>query len=204
MKKVLLAVAVVLSVTAASAGNVRAHDDDRESEGRFNGRHSWNLWRQKGGVLGIKDWNITEQNCAEIQDRIANKANAIKLSTDRKAEKYQKIITRIEAVISKAEEQGLDADALKADIALLKTKVDTYNSESGELQFKLAEAAAVDCESTEGPSQLQVILQEARAQLKELRNAAREIHKFMKEILIPDLRELKDQMSDNSESSESE
>ena len=106
-------------------------------------------------------------------------------------------------VIAKANDQGLDTTKLQEDVEILNEKVQLYAVQAALLNSKLAEATDVDCDSDEGPDQLQVILQEARTQLKAVREASKDVHRFIRETVISDLRELKSQIVDTSNEEES-
>ncbi|MCA9328215.1 hypothetical protein KC959_00445 [Candidatus Saccharibacteria bacterium] len=206
MKKIALASLLILPVISLSAVTVSAHENETESGRRFQ-YSRWSkarsLWRQKGGVLGIKDWKITDKNCVAVQNRIAKKAESLAKAQTEKQEKYERIVARLESVIAKANDQGLDTTKLQEDVEILNEKVQLYAVQAALLNSKLAEATDVDCDSDEGPDQLQVILQEARTQLKAVREASKDVHRFIRETVISDLRELKSQIVDTSNEEES-
>jgi hypothetical protein len=198
MKKLLVIAGLILAITTSSVASVSAHGGDDDSDRNRSDR--WNRWHMRGGVLGIKDWKITAENCPNVQDKIAKRSESIKQSIDRKVVKYERVVERVNLIIAKAEEQGLDTTELTANVEELQTKIANFKLEILKLQEKLAEASTVDCESETGPDQLQVILQEARIQLKLVRETSKAIHSYLRETLIPNLRELKQQLEDASES----
>lgn len=199
MKRTLLATAAMLPIISLGTASVSAREESRDESRRDRSSltNRFNQWRQKGGVLGIKDWKVTDENCSKVQDRISHKADALNKANTHKLEKYQKVLARIENVITKANDQGLDTTKIQADLDLLKIKVDFYIEQSTMLSSKLADAANVDCNSDEGPDQLQVVLQEAREQLKFTREAMKEIHSYIKSTVITDLRDLKKQFPED-------
>lgn len=198
MKKLLLALGFVFGVVGLVSAPTYADSwsrNDREWGSR------WNKWRDRGAVLGIKDWNITDKNCETVKVRLSNKLDSLKNAGERKKEKYENIKTRVQAVIDTAKEQGVDTAKLEEDLVVLATKVEVYKAEAIELYDKLQKSASVDCTTEEGRAEMRVWLQEARNQLKEVRSAMKDIHTFLRETLKPDLHDVKGQLetlADNS------
>lgn len=203
MKKIVLALGFVLGIVGLLSAPTYADSwsrNDREWGARL-GR-----WHDRGAVLGIKDWNITDKNCETVKLRLTNKLEILKKIGERKKAKYESIKTRVQSVIDTAKEQGVDTAKLEEDLVLLAAKVEVYKAEATDLYDMLQKAATADCATEEGRAEMRVWLQEARNQLKEVRSAMKDIYTFLRETLKPDLDDVKEQLEalsdDSTESSE--
>lgn len=203
MKKMLLLLGLVITMTGANISLVTAREGVGTNGSRnINREQSRGFWRQKGNVLGIKDWKVTAENCSNVQTRIMSKSKSIQVATTKKAEKYNKIITKIGLVTSRADEEELDTSVLKSKVQELIGKIDAFKLSAAELDAKFSQVAAVNCTADVGPTQLRVLLQESREKLKEVKVNAENVHAYIKGDIVAVLGELKSQLVDGQNKDE--
>ncbi|MFQ5493465.1 MAG: hypothetical protein ACE5DX_04870 [Candidatus Dojkabacteria bacterium] len=144
----------------------------------------------------LRPHEAIDLKCDLIRDRINNVIRKHKGIMERHMHKYNKIMTLLEKVIKRLEDQGVDVTILKRDLKKLREMVANFKAEYNKFFHSLNRAAKLAC-SGDREGFIKAI-REAKYHLKEVREQAREIREFITGTILPHLRRVKLQISATS------
>jgi hypothetical protein len=110
---------------------------------------------------------------------------------------YATILTKLEAAAASLKEAGKDVSALEANITELKTKVEGFKSLITTYQESLDDLAELECKND--PTAFKAALETARTNQKAAQDSAKEIRKYLTEVVKPTLKTLKENEEKESE-----
>ena len=142
-----------------------------------------------------EDW--LESRCQRITKRIDKKIENYDSVKKRYHGINQGIQNRLDNLIKRAQKAGYDVTKLQEDKAQLDDKVKNLEPLYDNYIQKLKDTKSYACGQSEG--QFAKSLQEARAELKKLRDAIFDIRTFYQTTIRPDIRALKDQKPTTNE-----
>lgn len=112
---------------------------------------------------------------------------------EHRAERYQNIIDRLDALADRLDNQGIDSSGLRAAIQQLNTIIGTYSSSFIAFDSELQSAIISACDDNEITKEEAM---ELRALLNRLRRNAETVHTFVREDLKPALDKIKSDIRD--------
>ena len=134
-----------------------------------------------------------QEKCQAAQGKMSSvtgKFNGIETS---RAKIHKNILDRLTTAEAKLKEKGADTTQLTADIATLKTKIDTFDASLAAYKLSVTDLKAEDCKTD--PEGFKAALTTARSNLEKVRNDAKAVHTYLKDTVRPLLTELKKQVS---------
>lgn len=134
---------------------------------------------------------IVENRCEIVTNRVQNMITKFDTNKQRHIERHTKVVERVKEVVTKLKAKGYDTSKLETDLVSLETKVREFATLYSDFIAKLKESQTLACGNSEGAFKAK--LDEARQSLKASREKAKEITNFIKDTIIPDLRDLKSQ-----------
>ncbi|MFA6383694.1 MAG: hypothetical protein WCX17_04730 [Parcubacteria group bacterium] len=140
---------------------------------------------------------FTEEKCERVQARIENRNGFFKGTYEKHTAVYVNLVDRINKFITKAEEQKINTDTIKAHLAELQTKIDKFKDDYAAYSAKLGETKNYTCGHSEG--EFRGVLLESKTLLKQVHADAADIRKYVRETILVDLKALKAQMPKSEE-----
>ncbi len=136
-----------------------------------------------------------KDKCQEISNKIAEHQNELKAKAEKRLGKYNKIITRLEAVSTKLADLGVDVTTyngyvteVKSQVAVLNQSINTYIASLGTNTTQLCTKEKAATELNTRKADLKVIIAQDKA-----------IRTYIKETIIPYLRSIKPQQPTSTE-----
>lgn len=126
--------------------------------------------------------------CERLEKRIQNKETNFDNTHKLHVRQYQRIKEKLANVIRDAKTAGKDASKLEANLALLNTKIDTFDTDRLALIDALKEVRALAC--AEDKDAFKEALEEAQAQQKKVLADVRDIKRFYQTVIRANLRAL--------------
>lgn len=139
---------------------------------------------------------LKEARCTRVTTRVNNLTTRLTNGESARQNRHQKVIDRLNAIITRVEAAGLNADKLKSDVTTLGELKTTWQNEYTSLLTKLDATKQYACGQSEG--QFVQAVKDARAQRKVMHDANLEFWKFVKNTVKPDIRAIRGQLKSTS------
>ncbi len=147
-------------------------------------------------ALKEKRAEMGANRCEGLEQKIDNRIEEFNNNKARHIEAYTQMVIKITNAIKTLEDKGYDVSKLREDLQTLNTLVMDYKDLFTEFIDLLVEARQYPCGESEG--KFKEALQVAFAKLKEVHAKRVEIREFYKNTIRPDIKELREQKSENS------
>lgn len=135
--------------------------------------------------------------CERVGTAIDNLIAHYKANHTRHVERYQQVHDNITAKLADLEAAGLDVAELTTDLGTLNAYILSFNQSHTTFQAQLRESKELVCGGSEGAYRAKV--QEARDQLKAMRETARDAIALIRTEIRADLQELRTQANGSDE-----
>ncbi len=151
------------------------------------------LRQKESGRVDIqqKKEEMLTQRCAKIQERIQNRMGNMEAGKENHMEVYQNMATRVSKFIERLSGEGYDTAKVKADLEILKTKIQKFSTDRAAQMTTLGETKNYACGKTDG--EFKGKLAEARTSLQLVHADAMDIRKYMLTTVRPDIQALRTQ-----------
>lgn len=136
----------------------------------------------------VRSERITDRRCTIAQARLEAAKNRYENIEDRRSAKYSELTDRVDSVITRAEDAGYDVSDLNAARSAVQAEIEAYKTQARELYDALASTEQLACDESDTP--YLDSLGEARAELRDVRQTALDVHNTFQEQVIPELKEL--------------
>ena len=140
---------------------------------------------------------FTEEKCNRVQARIENRNGFFKGTYEKHTAVYVNLVDRINKFITRADAAKLDTTKIKADLATLQDKIEKFKDDYAAYKAKFDETKNYTCGHSEGD--FKAALLDARELLKTVHADAADIRKYVRETILPDIKNLKNQMADDDD-----
>jgi hypothetical protein len=137
-----------------------------------------------------------EQACQRITSVIDQRITAYDNHKEDHVQRYNNIVNRVTALVSKLTDKGYDVSKLTTDLQTLNGMIKDFATDYTNFINTLKDAKQFACGNSQG--QFAVKVEEARGFLKQAREQAVAIRSFILETIKPDLQALKDQKPANN------
>lgn len=142
-----------------------------------------------------------KERCALTQQKIAEKVSNFDAKKEKHMAVYENMNDRISKFIEKFSEDGYDTSQLSSDLETLNEKIQKFSDDYAAYVAKLKEAKDMACGKSGGEFKATIV--EARALLKTAHQDAMDIRVYVRTVILPDIRSLKEQKAeDKSETDE--
>jgi chromosome segregation ATPase len=139
--------------------------------------------------------------CKASQGNLSSVKGKLQGIETSRGEVYKNIQTRLTDLSTKLKNKGVDTTALDADIATLKTKIDTFNTDLTAYKQAVSDLATMDCATD--PDGFKASLETARTALKKVGEDAKAVRSYLNDTVKPLLKTIRAELekpSDNSQS----
>lgn len=134
--------------------------------------------------------------CTAAQGNISSLRGKIKgIETSRTAV-YDNLLDRLTNLSTKLKDRGTDSSKLDAEIAELKTQVDTFQADLGKYKQAVTDLAAMDCKSN--PTAFKASLEAARNAQTQTRTDATAIKSYVNDTIKVTLGDIRSQLEKQS------
>ncbi|MBI2589649.1 hypothetical protein HYW32_01300 [Candidatus Berkelbacteria bacterium] len=188
MKKV---ISLVVLVAFLSPSTILAQDADTVRE-----RAEKKIEAAKERMAATKE-KITERRCTRGEARIERRISLFEIVREKRANRYTKLKRRMEALITKLEDEDYNTAMLKDHLIEFDAKIDVFQTSFLDHIDQLTGTQEFACGESEGA--FMNALNNARAQMKTVRTAAEAVHTYWQTVIKEDLKSLKAQKSSASE-----
>jgi hypothetical protein len=132
---------------------------------------------------------LKEKRCDRISAFIDTRIERYNENKDRHSQNHKKILEKIQNLITSMKAKGLDVTKLESDYNSLFGMTETFSTKYYSFINKLEEAKGLGCQESEGL--FTTTMAQSRAILKEARDQAQEIWKYINTIIRKDIEDLR-------------
>jgi histone H1/5 len=145
-------------------------------------------------IGSVREKKIKDK-CQEISNKIAQHQNELKAKAEKRLGKYNKIITRLEAVSIKLADLGVDVTMYNGYVVEVKSRVSNLNTLTQTYIASLSTDVVQLCNKDQAAAELNA----RKAELKAIVAQDKSIRSYIKETIIPYLRSIKPQQPASTE-----
>lgn len=132
------------------------------------------------------------ERCNRVTTRINDLLTRLQNDDNIRQNRHQKVIDRLNVIISKATAANINADKLKTDVATLTDKRGVWKSDYGALLAKLTATRQFACGESQG--QFAQAVKDARLARQTMRAANMDFWNFVANTVRPDIQALRSQL----------
>jgi chromosome segregation ATPase len=130
---------------------------------------------------------LSEERCIALEKLLATKADNLENATATRALQFQHLHIMVNTHISKLKQAGYDTTKLETDLTTLKGQLTGYNKEVDTLQASLDAVREQACAANR--ADYTKALQTVRQDLKDVREAAKQVRTTYTATIIPDIKD---------------
>lgn len=183
MKKKIILV-IMFSLIISPLSFVRAEQGGNGNSNRINSE-------KKAEFKGNRQ-DAKEEKCKNIESRIEAKLNKYENGNVSVEDAHKRLRERIRNMITRLENNGIDAEKLKTDLATLEQNIEQVAASYGTFVAALKESQTYACGESQG--QFRIKLQEAKRLMINVRTERKETRNFVVNTIIPDIKNLREQI----------
>lgn len=127
--------------------------------------------------------------CKASQGNLSSEKGRIKGIETSRSEVYTNLLNRLNDLSDKLKVKGIDTTSFNADIATLKTKIDTFNTDLTAYKQAVSDLAGMDCATD--PAGFKASLDAARASLKKVTDDAAAVRSYLTDTIKPLLKTIR-------------
>lgn len=170
--------------TAAEASVKPADTDPAKMKERLNERKERLKVRLDNNQI-----KILAAKCGGAQGKLNSSVARFENSDKPYRVQYQNYVQRVESLQAKLKENNIDTKKLDDEIVVLKQKVETLKSAVENFTQSVSDAKAMDCKAD--PAAFRAAIDDAKAQGMVLKAARADLEKYVKDTIVPTIKELK-------------
>ncbi len=148
---------------------------------------------KKKTELKIKLTNLEQEKiktrCKAAQGVVTSLSEKVKNNGPNRTKAYTELVSRLTALIDRLKAKGVDVTELQQELAVLQTKIDTFNTDLAAYKQALSDLKNVDC-STD-PTAFKAALEASRAARDKLIADAADIKAYVKDTIKPTLEKIR-------------
>ena len=148
--------------------------------------------------LSVTEKKKIQEKCKAGQGKVSSVKGKIKGIETSRTQVHKNLMNRMNKLVEKLKAKGVDTTALEADIAVLQTKIDLFNTDLATYKQSVADLAIMDCKTD--PEGFKAALATARTNLEKVRTDAKEVHNYLKDTIKPLLKTLRDKVEGSATS----
>lgn len=133
-----------------------------------------------------------EARCQRIENFVNNRKARYQQHKATHAERYNNVKDRVQNVVSKIANQGIDVIKLNSQLQQLDTLIKNFSTKHDEIALALDGSRSAAC--SENKEQFEANAASAKQDLQEIKDAANAIRNFIKDNLRPELVSIKAQL----------
>lgn len=187
----------VLAVNENSSGNMLFKKSEAITS-RSNEKTGTNENNQSGEPFSDLKDKVKQQRdawiarkCELLTTSIDSRVTKFDENKNTHIEKYQRIKTSLQAIITKLEAKGYDVSELKEDLQTLDNKIKNFASDFAAFIEKLKATKSYACGESDGD--FANALESAKSEIDTVRKDAEDIREFYRTVIRPDVEALKEQ-----------
>ncbi len=189
-----ISTAVAVAETTSTDSNSSSNDSTTLTEAQKTEMND-RLEKQKTEFkvkLAAADKLRIELKCTAAQGLISSVKGRIKGIETSRGEVYKNVVDHLTDLSAKLKAKKVDTTALDADIAVLKTKIATFNTDLASYKQAVTDLVAVGCK--QDPEGFKAALLAARADLDKVRKDAEDVHTYITGTIKPLLVQIRSQV----------
>lgn len=130
--------------------------------------------------------------CKASQGNLSSEKGRVKGLETSRGQVYNNLLTRLNDLSARLKVKGVDTTALNADIATLKTKIDTFNTDLASYKQAVSDLASMDCATD--PDGFKASLEAARTALKKVNDDAAAVRSYLNDTIKPLLKTIRTEL----------
>ena len=151
------------------------------------------LLKDKIPLLKVDPWVV---RCSAVQSLAEKKLNKFDDNKNKHFKIYIQLTTLLSDKIDKWDEEGLDTEQVKKDLAVIEEKMDKFNEDYASYKSKLKAITEINCDDTE--TDYKNAIKDAKDTLKLVRKDVVDIKTYYWTQMRADIVDLKKQIISNS------
>ncbi len=172
-----------LSVTDTNETTQSTQDDGTDSEDQNFETRKQDYKKQFKTNLATWEQTRLKTRCKNAQGKLSSLKGRINGIATSRTEIHTNILTHLNDLVTKLKAKGVDTTTLEADVAVLKTKIETFNTDLTAYQLAVADLVKIDC--TEDPDTFKSALLAARDALDKVKADAKDVRTYLKDTIKP-------------------
>ena len=149
------------------------------------------LTQQKQQLISEKKEKIEAAKCANIEQKIQSRISKFNAGKVRRISAFNNMKRRLTVLEVKLAAKGYDTSKLKADLAVLNSKIDKFLTDYAANNAALSETKKFACGKSEGEFRAQLL--ESKDLLATVHADSKDIKEYYANTVKPDLQEIKKQ-----------
>ncbi len=141
-----------------------------------------------------------QAKCKAAQGKTSSVTGRFKGIETSRTQVHQNLVNRLVSLNEKLKAKGVNTTELEADIAVLNTKITTFNTDLAAYKQSVTDLKALDCKTD--PEGFKAALTTARTNLEAVRADAKAVHTYLKETIKPLLKTLRDKIEAPTETND--
>ncbi|EKE10667.1 MAG: hypothetical protein ACD_15C00217G0015 [uncultured bacterium] len=198
MKKNLLLLAIFSLLSFAGASSAQAIMTEEERTAKKSEIKA--AREEKREEMIQKKEEKVEKRCAKVQEKIQSRIENFGDGKEKHMAVYKNMVDRISKFIERLSAEGYDTSKVKADLEVLKGKIEKFSTDKDARLARLDETKNYACGKSDG--EFKAKLAEARTALKLVHADAADIRKYMLNTVRPDIQALKKQKIETKKTTE--
>jgi hypothetical protein len=143
-----------------------------------------------------------KERCVNAQSQVAKLNDKFGNSVTKRTKAYEALQSRLDKLVTKLKEKGVDTATLEQQITELDTKITTYNTDLDAYKQSLVDLKEVDCKTD--PDAFKAALEASRAAHVKIVEDVTGIRTFLKDTIKPTLKEILTSLEKSETDSESD
>lgn len=135
--------------------------------------------------------------CQASQGKMSSITGRFKGIETSRTQVHDNLVTRLNSLNEKLKAKGVVTVELEAGIAVLNTKIATFNTDLAAYKQSVTDLKALDCKTD--PEGFKATLTTARTNLETVRADAKAVHTYLNETIKPLLKTLRDKVEETTE-----
>jgi hypothetical protein len=139
---------------------------------------------------------LREDRCTRVSERIEKRVGVYNSNKEKQATRYSNLIKRLSVLITKLKGFGLNVSKLEADKVQLESLIKNFNDTYAKFVTEMSGANKIACGEEGNADEFKNNVELSKGYLKEVREASKAIHSFVKDTLKKDFEDLKTQANE--------
>ena len=147
--------------------------------------------------LSVTEKNKIQDKCQAAQGKVSSVTGRFKGIETSRGKVHENLLQRLNNLVEKLKAGNQNTTELEADIAMLVTKIETFNTDLATYKQSVSDLKALDCKTE--PESFKAALTAARANLETVRASAKAVHSYLNDTIKPLLKTLRDKVEETTQ-----
>lgn len=139
---------------------------------------------------------LRDDRCTRVSERIEKRVGVYNSNKEKQSTRYSNLIKRLSVLITKLKGFGLNVTKLEQDKVQLESLIKNFNDKYAKFVTEMSGANKIACGEEGNADEFKNNVELSKGYLKEVREASKAIHSFVKDTLKKDFDDIKTQANE--------